>query len=150
MFASCFLQKIRIENRKKLKEKAYHCYHYSLRYYLKQRSVSPVSAVICRPKIIVGVHLRTLKILHGYFSLGKTSGPTTKVAGSEVLLQMVLRKVRNRCISQENQVGHEKILYQVYQNFRTKKYILFHQKVPTKLFVAQKINLEDTLIYGKG
>ena len=33
---------------------------------------------------IVGVHLRTFKVLHGYFFLGKTSEPTTKTAGSEI------------------------------------------------------------------
>ena len=34
---------------------------------------------------LVSVHLCTFIVLHGYFSLGKTSGPTTKTAGSEVL-----------------------------------------------------------------
>ena len=35
---------------------------------------------------LVGIHLRTFITLHGYFSLSKTSGPTMKIAGSEVLL----------------------------------------------------------------
>ena len=35
---------------------------------------------------LVGIHLCTFIVLHGYFSLSKTSGPTMKVAGSEVLL----------------------------------------------------------------
>ena len=46
-------------------------------------------------RAIVGVHLRTFKVLHGYFSVGKASGPTTKAAGSEVLLYVVLQ-VRSR------------------------------------------------------
>ena len=37
-------------------------------------------------RALVGVHLRTYIVLHGYLSRGKTNGPTTKVAGSEVLL----------------------------------------------------------------
>ena len=32
-----------------------------------------------------GVHLRTFIVLHEYFSLGKTSGPTMMAASSEVL-----------------------------------------------------------------
>ena len=32
------------------------------------------------------IHLHTCIVLHGYFSLTKTSEPTTKAAGSEVLL----------------------------------------------------------------
>ena len=40
---------------------------------------------------------------------------------------MVQGKVRSRCISQENRVGQEQILYQANQNFRTKKisYLIF-------------------------
>ena len=34
----------------------------------------------------VSVHLCTFIVFHGYLSLGKTSGPTAKAAGSEVLL----------------------------------------------------------------
>ena len=34
----------------------------------------------------VGIHLHTCIELHEYFSLGKTTGPTTKAAGSEALL----------------------------------------------------------------
>ena len=34
---------------------------------------------------LVGVHPSTYIALHGYFSLGKTSVPKTKAAGSEVL-----------------------------------------------------------------
>ena len=74
---------------------------------------------------------------------------SVKPAGNEVLLQLVLCRFRSWFIIQENRVGHEQILYQADQNFRTKKlsYLIF-LKVPKKLFVAQKINLEDTLIYG--
>ena len=36
--------------------------------------------------VFVGIHLPTCIVLHGYLSLGKTSGPTMKAAGSEVLL----------------------------------------------------------------
>ena len=32
-----------------------------------------------------GVHLHSCIVLYGYFSLGKTSGPVTKAAGSEAL-----------------------------------------------------------------
>ena len=45
------------------------------------------------------------EVFHGYFSLGKTSGPTTKAAGSEVRLN-----VRSRCISQEGLFSFEKII----------------------------------------
>ena len=34
-------------------------------------------------RAFVGVHLHSCIALHGYFSLGKTSGPTTKATGSE-------------------------------------------------------------------
>ena len=34
---------------------------------------------------VIGVHLHTYIILHGYFSLSKTNGLTMKAAGSEVL-----------------------------------------------------------------
>ena len=34
-------------------------------------------------------------VLHGYFPLGKTSEPTTKAAGSEVLLLVVLCNIRS-------------------------------------------------------
>ena len=50
--------------------------------------VPPVSGIIADLAVhaFVGVHLRTCIVLHGYFSLSKTSGPTKKAAGSEVLL----------------------------------------------------------------
>ena len=57
----------------------------------------------------VVVHLHSCIVLHGYFSLGKTSGPTTKAVGSEALPQVVPFKVRSRCISQEVQVDFEQI-----------------------------------------
>ena len=46
----------------------------------------PVSAIIADVTLcaFVGVHLRTC-VVHGYFSLGKTSEPTTKGPGYEVL-----------------------------------------------------------------
>ena len=68
--------------------KTINCHINLLDYYLRQRSTPPVISIICRPdfRALVGVHLRTFIILHGYFSLGKTSGPTTKAAGSKVLL----------------------------------------------------------------
>ena len=78
-------------------------------------------------RALVGVHLRIYIALHGYVSLGNTSGPTSKAAGSEILLLEVLCKIRSRCISCENRVGHEQILYQADQDFRTKKlsYLIF-------------------------
>ena len=60
-------------------------------------------------RAFVGVHLHSCIVLHGYLSLGKTSGQTTKVAGSEALPPVVPFKVRGRCISQEVQVGFEQI-----------------------------------------
>ena len=52
----------------------------------------PLKAEICSTMLVqlfvralVGIHLRTFIVLHGYFSLCKTSGPTTKAAGSELL-----------------------------------------------------------------
>ena len=41
----------------------------------------------------------TCIVLHGYFSLGKTSGLTTKAAGSEVLLKVVLCNVRSQWLA---------------------------------------------------
>ena len=60
-------------------------------------------------RAFVGVHLHSCIALHGYFSPGKTSGPTTKAADSEALPQAVPFRVRGRCISQEIQVGFEQI-----------------------------------------
>ena len=76
-----------------------------------RNAVLPISAIIADLALhaFVGIHLRTFIVLHGYFSLGKTSGPTTKAAGSEVLLYMVLCNIRSRCISQEILVGFEQI-----------------------------------------
>ena len=36
--------------------------------------------------VVIGVQLCTFIVLHGYFSLGKTSGPTIKAAGSDKAL----------------------------------------------------------------
>ena len=71
----------------------------------------PVSAIIAdlALRVFVGIHLRTCIVLHGYFCLGKTSGPTTKAVGSEVLAQVVPFKIRSRCNSQEVQVDFEQI-----------------------------------------
>ena len=74
---------------------------------------------------LVGIHLHTYIVLHWYFSLGKTSGPTTKAADSEVLLKVVLMKVRSWCSSYENQVGDEQILYEGDQNSLTIKLLYF-------------------------
>ena len=151
MFTSCFLQKIRIENRKETKgKKTYHFYHHSLGYYLKQASVPLVSAIICRPESQC-VHLRTFIVLHGYFCLSKTSGPTAKAAGSEFLLQVILCKVRSWCISQENLVGHKQILYQADQNSQTKNlsYFIF-SKSSDETFCFSKDKFIRHLIYGGG
>ena len=53
-----------------------------------RNAVPPVSAIITDLALhaFVGIHLHTCIVLHGYFSLGKISGPTTKPAGSELLL----------------------------------------------------------------
>ena len=54
------------------------------------------------------IDLCACSILHGQFSFSKTSGPTTKATGSEVLLQVVYYVVRSRYINHANQVDHEK------------------------------------------
>ena len=68
------------KNRKQKRDKgkkAYHSYHYSLGYQLKYRSVPPVQLFAdLTLRALVGIHIRTFIVLHGYFSLGKTSGPT--------------------------------------------------------------------------
>ena len=53
-----------------------------------RNTVPPVSVIIAdlTLRAFVGIHLHTYIVLHGYFSLSKTRGPTTKAAGSEVLL----------------------------------------------------------------
>ena len=53
-----------------------------------RNAVPPVSAITADLALcaFVSVHLCTCIVLHGYFSLDKTSGPTTKAAGREVLL----------------------------------------------------------------
>ena len=53
-----------------------------------QKCCSACSAIIADLTLhsFVSVHLCTCLVLHGYLSLTKTSGPTTKAAGSEVLL----------------------------------------------------------------
>ena len=50
-------------------------------------TVPSVSAIIAHLTLRanVGTQLRTCIVLDGYFSLGKTSGPTTKAVGSDVL-----------------------------------------------------------------
>ena len=74
---------------------------------------------------LVGLHLRIFIVFHGYYFLGKTSGPTMKAANSEVLLKVVLCKVWSWCISKDNRVEHEHILHQVDQDFLTKKIFAF-------------------------
>ena len=101
-----------------------------LDYYLKERSIPPVSAILCRPDFQC-FNQRTpphfYSIAWVFLSLRKNSGPTTKAAGSEVLPYVVLCKVRSRCISYENPVSHEQILNQADQNFWAKKlsYLIF-------------------------
>ena len=48
-----------------------------------------------------------------------------KTANSEVLLKVVLCKVRSWCISKDNRVKHEQILHQVDEDFLTKKIFAF-------------------------
>ena len=48
-----------------------------------------------------------------------------KAANSEVLLKVVLCKVRSWCISKDNRVKHEQILHQVDEDFLTKKIFTF-------------------------
>ena len=61
-------------------------YHNNLLdYYLRWRSVPPVSAIICRPDFPCSRHTPPAFYSTAFLSLGKTSGPTMKTAGSEVL-----------------------------------------------------------------
>ena len=66
----------------------------------------PVKAMIYRLDFpcFVGVLLPTFSTLLGQFSFGKTSGPTKKITGSDILPQMLSYRVRSSCISQENMV----------------------------------------------
>ena len=75
MFTSGFSQKIRTDNRKEKKK--------------GKKVTIPIIANLTL-RALVGVHLHTFTVLHGYFSHDKTSGPTMKVAGSEALLYVVL------------------------------------------------------------
>ena len=60
-------------------------YHINLLdYYLRWRSVPPVSAIICRPDFPCSRHTPPPFISTAFLSLGKTSGPTMEAAG-EVL-----------------------------------------------------------------
>ena len=101
---------IRKQERNKRK-KSLPCLPVFVRLLLKVEICSTVTAIICRPDSLCFSRCTPsiFTVLHGYFCLGKTSGLTTKAAVSEVLLQVVLCKVRRRCISQENWVGHEQI-----------------------------------------
>ena len=69
--------------------KTINCHINLLDYYLRGRSVPPVSATICRPDFPCFIR-RTPRHFYSiawvFLSLGKTSsGPTTEAAGSEVL-----------------------------------------------------------------
>ena len=95
-------------------------------------------------RILVGAHIRTFIVLHGYFSLGKTSGPTTKAlavrfysrwyyVGSGVgVSARRIGSAMNKFIPSRPKFSEQNTC------------ILLFLKVPTKLFVAQKIDLEDT------
>ena len=84
--------------------------------------------------------------MHGYFCLGKTSGPPTKAVG---------KAVGQDYIRSEVSVSARRITSAM-NRFFTKQTKMFepkdfsYLKNPKKLFVAQKINLENTLIYGAG
>ena len=121
-----------------------------LRNYIKQGSVPSVGRITCRLtfRALVGVHLHTFKVLHGYFSLGKTSGPTTRAA-------LVVRFFSRWCYVRSGVGVSARIIGLVMNRFYTKQTkiygnfcIWFFLKDLTKLFVAQKTNLEDTLIFG--
>ena len=55
------------------------------------------------------IRLPTCIVLHGYYSLGKTSGLTTKTAGIEILSQVVLCNVRSWSICQDIEFGFKQI-----------------------------------------
>ena len=117
---------------------------------IKQESVPPVGPIICRLtfRALVGVHVLTFKVLHGYSSLGKTSGPTTRSALAAKCFSRWCY-VRSGVGVSARRIGLAMNRFytkqtKIYGNFR----IWFFLKDPKKLFVAQKINLEDTLIFG--
>ena len=56
-----------------------------------ETTLPPVSAAIADSifRDLIGVYLRTCNLMQGFWSVGKTSGPTTKASGSESLLEVV-------------------------------------------------------------
>ena len=106
-------------------------YHMNLLdYYLRQRSFLPEGAIISRPDFScfsrrTALHFNSIAWV--FLSLIKTSGPTTKAVGSEVLPWVVICKVRSWPMSQDNRVVHfipsrptilEQIIF-VYDFFRS-------------------------------
>ena len=86
---------------------------------------------------LVCIHLVTFIVLHGYFSLVKTSGPATKSAGSEFLLMCYY--VRSGVGVSARRIGS------------TMKFsIAFFLKALTKLFYCSKDKFREHLIYGGG
>ena len=72
--------------------------------------VPPVSACKCRLVFpcFVSIHLHKCGIAW-VVSLHKSSQPTTKATGCEIVLCVVSYLDRSRCISQERQVGFEQV-----------------------------------------
>ena len=66
-----------------------------------RNAVLPLKAIIADLTLheFVSIHLRTYIVLHGYSSLIKTSGSTTKAAGIVVLLQVALCNVRSQWLA---------------------------------------------------
>ena len=81
------------------------------------QSVPPVSAYKCKldPSCLVGVHLRTCVVLHGYFLSVRPVDQLRRQLAHEDLLQVILCKARSRCISQGSQVGFEQIESSAYK-----------------------------------
>ena len=155
MFTRCFYRKEKEnENRKETKgKKDYHSYHHLLGYYLKQRFVLLVSAIICRPDFpCFSQHTHPHLCSIAWVGISLSVRPVD---------QQRMQLVVNFCSQQYNVrsgVGvSARRIGSAMNRFNTKQTKIFGQKKidflkknPKKLFVAQKINLEDTLIYGGG
>ena len=106
--------------------------------------------------VIVHIHLHGFKVLHDYFSLGWTNGTATK-AGlyDQQQRQLAVRFYSRCCCVSSGVIVSARRMGLAMNRFYTKQtkifgpnfHIWIFLKVLKKLFVAQKINLEDTLIF---
>ena len=101
-------------------------------------------------RAIVGVHLDTFKVLHGYFSSVRPVDQQRR--------QLAVRFYPRWCYVRSGVVVSARTIGSTMNSFYNKQTKLFGPKkfvfdfcvkVPKKIFVAQKIKLEDTLIFGR-